>query len=95
MGYADENAGERPVLWNGGKGGVDRPGVVLFLMLRASELFAGEKGECYTIYCLRRGDVAFFGKNEQLGGGKRHEARMVEVRFRESKADQERKRAVR
>ena len=30
MGYADENAGECPVLWKGGKGGVDRRRVVLF-----------------------------------------------------------------
>ena len=27
----DENAGERPILWGGGKGGMDRLGVVLFL----------------------------------------------------------------
>ena len=30
MGYADENAGERPILGSGGKGDVDRLGVVLF-----------------------------------------------------------------
>ena len=29
MGYADENAVERPILWSGGKSSVDRLGVVL------------------------------------------------------------------
>lgn len=65
-----------------------------FLMLRASELFAGEKGEFHSIYCLRRGDVAFFRNNEQLGEGRRQEADKVEVRFRGSKGDQGRKGAV-
>ena len=40
-------------------GRVVRIGLALsyVLMLRASELFAGEKGEFQSIYCLRRGDV--------------------------------------
>ena len=42
-----------------------------FLMLRASELFAGEKGEFHSIYFLWRGDVAFFRNNERLGEGRR------------------------
>ena len=37
-----------------------------FLMLRASELFAGEKGEFHNIYCLRRRNVTFFRNDEQL-----------------------------
>jgi len=65
-----------------------------FLMLRASELFAGKKGVYHKVYCLRRGDVAFFRDNEQLGEGKRQEANKVEVRFRGSKGDQGRKGAV-
>ena len=43
MGYADENAGERPVLWNGGKGGVDRLGVVIFSDATCIGSVAGEK----------------------------------------------------
>ena len=65
-----------------------------FLMLRASELFAKEKGVYHKVYCLRRGDVAFFRDNEQLGEGRIQEANKVEVRFRGSKGDQGRKGAV-
>ena len=65
-----------------------------FLMLRASELFVGEMREFHIIYFLRRGDVAFFRNNEQIGEGRRQEADKVEVRFRESKGDQGRKGAV-
>ena len=56
--------------------------VSYFLMLWASEMFAGEKEEFHSAYCSRRGDVAFFEKNEQLGESRRKEADKVEVRFR-------------
>ena len=59
-----------------------------FLMLRASEMFAGEYGEFHSIYGLPRGDVAFFRKNEQLGESRRQEADEVEVMFRVSKGNQ-------
>ena len=65
-----------------------------FPMLRASQLFAGKKGEYPTVYRLLRGDVAFSRDNEQLGEGKRQETNIVEVRFRGSKGDQGRKGAV-
>ena len=65
-----------------------------FLMLRASELFAGEKREFHSVYCLRRGGVTFFRNNEQLGESRRQEADKVEVRFRGSKGDQGRKGAI-
>ena len=65
-----------------------------FLMLRASELFANGKGVFHKIYCLRRGDVAFFKDNEHLVARRIHEANKVEVRFKGSKWDQERKGAV-
>ena len=71
---------------------MDRLGVVL--MLRASELFAGEKGDFHSIYCLRRLDVTVFRSNEKLREGRRHEADQIEVRFRGSNGEQGRKGAV-
>ena len=93
VGYTDENAGECLILGCGCKGGMDTLGVV-FLMLRASELFAGEKGDFHSIYCMRRADISFFRYNEQLGEGRRQEADIVEVRFGGPKGDQERKGTV-
>ena len=52
------------------------------------------KGLFHKVYCLRRGDVAFFKGNEQLVGSRIHEANKVEVRFKGSKGDQGRKGAV-
>ena len=63
-------------------------------MLRASELCAGNRGGYHRVCGMRRGDVAFFRDNEQLGEGKRQETNIVEVRFRGSKGDQGRKGAV-
>ena len=48
----------------------------------------------HKVYCLRRGDVAFFKDNEQLVGSRIHEANEVEVRFKGSEGDQGRKGAV-
>lgn len=42
------------------------------------------KGVC-EVYCLRRGDIAFFKKKRQLTANDRYEADAVEVRFRGSK----------
>ena len=64
------------------------------LLLRASELFAEEGGKVHEVYCLRRGDVAFFDKGVQLGPGRREAADRVEIRFREGKGDQGKKGAV-
>ena len=64
-------------------------------MLRASELFAGEKGHFHSIFCLPRGDVAFFRNNEQLGEGRRQNTDKVEVRFRDQQQAQGRKGAIR
>ena len=88
VGYADENAREHSLLGVGGT--VVWIGLALsyFLVLRASELLAGEKGEFHSIYCLRSRGVAFFINNEQLGESRRQEADKVEVRFRGSKGDQ-------
>ena len=58
------------------------------LLLRASELFAEENGVFHELYCLRRGDVAFFRRGRQLGRGREQEADKVEVRFKASKGDQ-------
>ena len=71
-------------------GRVLRIGLALpyLLMLRASELHAEGKGVLHRVYCLRRGDVAFFRHNEQLVGSRIHEANKLEVRFRGSKGDQ-------
>ena len=44
MGYPDENAGERPILGGGGKGGMDRFGVVLFLDVTGIGIVRGGKG---------------------------------------------------
>ena len=65
-----------------------------FLMLRASELFAGEKGDFHSIYYMRRADISFFRYNEQLREGRRQEADILEVRFRGPKGDQGRKGTV-
>ena len=47
----------RRVLWIG-------LALTYFFMLRASELFVNGKGVFQKVYCLRRGDVAFFKDNE-------------------------------
>ena len=61
------------------------------LLLRASELFAEEGGKVHEVYCLRKGDVAFFEKGAQLGPGSRKAADTVEIRLNGGKGDQERK----
>ena len=91
VGYPDENAGERPILGGGEKGGTDKPGVVLFLDVTSNGIVRGGEGEIHSIYCLRRGDLAFFRNNAQLGECRRQKADKVEVRFRGSKGDQGRK----
>ena len=37
------------------------------LLLRASELFAGEGGRVHQVYCLRRGDIARSGDRKEEG----------------------------
>ena len=49
---------------------------------------------CTELIVLRRADVAFFRGNVQLTASQRSNADRVEVRFRGSKGDQLRKRAV-
>ena len=53
--YTDENAGQRPVLRVRGR--VECIGLAFpyFVFLRASELFALEKGDFHSIQCLWRG----------------------------------------
>ena len=41
------------------------------LLLRASELLAREGGGVYRVYCLRKGDIAFFERVVQLGPERR------------------------
>ena len=72
----------------------DRSGAVLVFMLRTSQLFAKERGVYHKVYCLRKGDVAFFRDNDQLAEGSIREVNIVEVSFRGSKGDQGRKGAV-
>ena len=64
------------------------------LMLRASELFAEKDGKIHEVYCLCRGDVAFFEGDKQLEGPERVRADKIEVQMRGSKGDQGRKGAV-
>ena len=64
------------------------------LLLRASDLFAEEGGKVHEVYCLRRGDVAFFEKGVQLGPGTKEAADTMEIRFKVGKGDQGRKGAV-
>ena len=81
-----EGAGGR-VLWIG-------LALTYLLMLRASELFAERDGKIHDVYCLCRGDVAFFEGDEQLEGSERVRANKIEVHMRGSKGDQGRKGAV-
>ena len=62
-----------------------------FFMLRTSELLAKERSVYHKVYCLNRVDVACFRDNDQLAEGSIPEANKVEVSFRGSKGDQERK----
>ena len=62
-----------------------------FFMLRTSELLAKERSVYRKVYCLNRVDVACFRDNDQLAEGSIPEANKVEVSFRGSKGDQERK----
>ena len=78
---------EGRVLWRG-------LALSYFLLLRASELFAEARGKYHEIYCLRRGDVAFFRGDLQLGKEDRHEADKMEVHMKGSKGDQGRKGAT-
>ena len=64
------------------------------LLLRASELFAEERGKVHEVYCLRTGDVDFFEKGVQLGPGGKEAADTVKIRFKGRKGDQGRKGAV-
>ena len=58
------------------------------LLLWASELFAEEGRKAHEVYCLRRGDVAFFEKGVQLGPGGKEAADMVEIRFKGGKGEE-------
>ena len=49
-----------------------------YLLLRSSELFAEESGVFHELYCLRRGDVAFFSR----AGGSWEEVRERKRRTR-------------
>lgn len=49
------------------------------LMLRASERSLGQQGQVNEENILRRGNMAFFRRDEQLMGGGRREADKVEV----------------
>lgn len=64
------------------------------LPLRGLELFAENEGGGHGMYCLRRGDLAFFRGKEQLGMEGRYAAGSVAIRFMGSKGDHRRKRAV-
>lgn len=64
------------------------------LWLRASELFADDKGWFHEVYCLRRGEIAHVKGDEQLEGKDIRAADKVDVRVRRSKGDQGRKGAV-
>ena len=48
----------------------------------------------HKVYCFKRGDVAFFRRNEQLVESRIHDANKVELRFTGPRGDQGRKRAV-
>ena len=69
-------------------------GMSYHLLLRASELFTGDEGGVHQVYCLRRGDIAFFEKGMQLGPERRRAADTVEVHFIGGKRDQGRIGAV-
>jgi hypothetical protein len=66
------------------------------LLARTSELFADDKSKMvHTDFGLLRSDLSFFGAQEQqLQWESRARAVTVEVRFRGSKADQQRRGAV-
>ena len=87
MGDYDGDAGQRSGMGSRREGVMDWFGANVFFMLRASDLFANGKGMFHKVYCLRRGDVAFFKGNEQLVASRIHEANKVEVRFKGSKRD--------
>ena len=67
MGYADQNARERPILGSGAR--VVWIGLALsyLFMLRASELFAGENGEFHSIYFCGGGMWRFSGITSSWG----------------------------
>ena len=57
-------------------------------------MFAETRSPVHETYCLRRADVAFFRGNVQITASQQSNADHVEDRFRGSKGDQLRKRAV-
>ena len=63
MGYTNENAGERPILKGGGKGGMDRLSVVLFLDGMDIRIARGGGVDFHGIYSLRRGEFAVLRNN--------------------------------
>lgn len=54
-------------------------------LLRAYKPFAEDKGGVHKVYWLRRGDIAVFKGNTQLGSGGREGAGRTDIRFRWSK----------
>jgi hypothetical protein len=66
------------------------------VLARTSELFADDKSKMvHTDFGLLRSDISFFdGQEQQLQWENRAQAVTVEVRFRGSKADQQRHGAV-
>ena len=59
-----------------------------FIGARAHEVFENDSGQVHLVYCLRRGDIAFFEGSRQLDRRERHLATRVEFRFRGHKGDQ-------
>ena len=70
MGGADGDGGERSDMGDRREGVMDWSGANVCFMLRASELFVNGKVVFHEVYCLRRGDVAFFRYDEQLVGSR-------------------------
>lgn len=74
---------------------VERPGAILLLLLRASELFAKDAGEgIHGVFCVRSGDTAFFRGDHQAFGSRVEDAYKAETMFRGSKGDQGRNGAI-
>lgn len=65
-----------------------------FLLCRASELWAYDHGLVHSDFCLRRENLVFFERSQRLAWHERRRADKVEVTFRASKSDQQRRGAV-
>ena len=64
VGYTDEKAGEYSFLRGGGKGGMDRLGVVLFSDVAGIGIVRGGKGGSFTVFIV-------------CGGGMRHSSEIM------------------